>query len=385
MDPRFTRFVAARLSVRAYAPHPARVGFVALLLAINALIAARLSAAPEALSFFHYLEESLRLLSGRDVQLWLVANGALIGCYFLACWRYAGPLRQLQLLMAQTSGALGSPALPAPRGLPSMLAEMTTLATQVKEQARQRHELAHMLEQTRQVLAQCEWQQQTMMRTAHREMLLQYQSVLGYANYLDEHIQRRTADETLRFDFDDVCESSFALKLIAGALDRLGQPEEVKQDAVLLGGLLQQTLIALAPSLDRRAMALTTEAVDETTLARTDAAMLTHVVWMMLFGLIRYAEVESRLAIRTESTSEGRSQLAITVNALAPGAMTEAERAAHLVRQMQHGNAPMFAETIRIHAHIQLAELLLTRLDASIAVVPLSAYACEIVVDLPSA
>jgi hypothetical protein len=45
----------------------------------------------------------------------------------------------------------------------------------------------------------------------------------------------------------------------------------------------------------------------------------------------------------------------------------------------------MFAETIRIHGNIQLAELLIQRIGGSISMLPLTVSSCEICVTLPSA
>lgn len=358
----------------------------ALILALNFTIVSVMAGPGMHAPLLHRIAASLEDLPARDVHLWLVTNGALVACYFLVCWRFSRPLASMRQLMHQAADALERTDLPAPTERASMLTEMAALAALVKEQSRIRSELVRELEATRQVLAQCTLQQQAMLRTANREIVTQYQSVLSYANYLDEHIQRSTADAQLRYDFDDVCESSFTLKLIAGALELLRTQDAPHIGPVPLATLMQQTMLALVPSLDRRAMLLTTAEVDESVLAASDPAILSHAVWMMLLGLIRYAAPESTLRMRClYDRQRTRAILSIVVSELAPGSMSPDERAAHLVRQMQHGSPPMFAETIRIHGNIQLAELLLERLDAAIAVVPLSAYACEICLTLPAA
>ena len=45
----------------------------------------------------------------------------------------------------------------------------------------------------------------------------------------------------------------------------------------------------------------------------------------------------------------------------------------------------MFAETIRIHGNMQLAELLMQQLDGGIEVLPLTCRACEICLSIPAA
>ncbi len=362
------------------------MALLGLILTMNLTVALGISHADSYTTLYERIGGGIAAITARDVYLWLVANSALAACYFLVCWKFARPLADLRRLMEQASASLDRPGLPVARDVGAMLREMTTLTALVKEQARVRGELTGELETARRVLAQCTLQQQAMLRTTRREIVTQYQSVLSYANYLDEHIQRRTAEPELRFDFDDVCESSFTLKLISGALELLGQPAETRRLPVTLAAMMQQTMLALAPSLDRRAMQLTTAEVDESVVASSDPALLTHAIWMMLLGLIRYAADESTLRMRCLYDRERKQALlSIIISELAPAAMSSDERAAHLVRQMQHGSPHMFAETIRIHGNLQLAELLLHRLDATLTVVPLSAYACEICLRLPAA
>jgi hypothetical protein len=208
--------------------------------------------------------------------------------------------------------------------------------------------------------------------------------VLAYANYLEEHIQRKTADAGLRYDFDDVCESSFNLTLIAGALNMLHTGTGSTPGPVPLAGLMQQTMLALAPSLDRRAMKLTTAEVDESVVATTDPHIIAQVLWMMLLGTIRYAAAESTLRMRCLASHDNTQALmSIVISELSPGCLSPEERGAHLVRQMEHLTPHMFAETIRIHANLQLAQLLLHRVDASISILPLTSHACEICLHLP--
>lgn len=361
-----------------------RFALIGLVASLNALFVGEIMLPFGGDSFWHNLHYSFAELQSRDTQLWLAVNSALFSCYLLTRWRYASPMARMRQLMHQTSGFLEQPLVPQP-GMASMLGQMAALSALVKEQSRARRELMHELDAVRQVLTQCMLQQDAMLTTTNREIITQYQSVLAYANYLDEQVTARSADSQMRFDFDDVCESSFILKLIGGALEELRRPAERQSVPVPLAGLMQQTMLALVPSLERRAMKLTTAEVDESVIAQSDPRILTHVVWMMLLGLIRYAADESTLRMRCLYDSErNHAMLSIVVNELAPGRMTPDERAAHLIRQMQHGNAPMFAETIRIHAQVQLAELLLKQMDARIEVVALSGYACEICLSLPA-
>lgn len=317
--------------------------------------------------------------------LWLMANLGLLACYMLARVHYLRPLAELRRVIRQTTGNL-SPLTCGQAASGEVMGEMLALAALVREQSHYQRELACALDDARHIIARCNQQQQAVLRSASREAVLQYQAVLGYAHYLDEQIQQRRFDAQLRYDYDDVCESGFTLKLVAGALDLLRQDYQPTLRPLAVGSLLQQTLLALAPSLDRRAMAITTAEVDETLIALSDTRLLTHLVWMMLLGLIRYAASESTLALAcAPSPCGGRVLLRITISELAPCRMSEEERAAYLIRQLQHGSPHMFAETLRIQGNLQLAELLLGPISATLEVRPISSYQCDICLSLPLA
>lgn len=242
--------------------------------------------------------------------------------------------------------------------------------------------LQHELEESRQMLEQITNQHHIAMTSTNRELNEQYRSVLAYANYLDDHIRSHKSDAQLRYDFDDVCESGFNLKLIAQSLEllRLYHPEPAP---VSLSSLLQQTMIALAPSLERRVMKLSTAGVDEAVIATSDLRLLSHALWMMLLGTIRYAASESTLRLRCFRTSDGNAIISIGISELEPGQLSPEERQAHMMRQLQHLTPHMFAETIRLHANAQLAGLILARAGGSLEVLPINTHACEISMVLP--
>ncbi len=333
------------------------------------------------------LWQALAKLHGQDVQLWISVNAAFLSMYLLLCWRFAVPMARVVQLVQDTATHLGQPVggPVVPRSIPRTLEVVRHLACMVQEEACHRQELRRELDHARQVLAQYRSQQSILMRSANQAAIQQYQAVLGYAHYLEEHIDHQRRDQDLRYDFDDVCEASFNLRLIAGALTLSHESSPTQIQAVRLADMMQQTMLALAPSLDRRAMQLTTVEVDSSVQAKADPAILSHVVWMMLLGMIRYAEDESTLRIRClRDPLNRRALLSIVVSELAPGRMSSDERAAYFVRQQTH-SGHMFAETLSQHGNVQLAALLLRRLHAVIEVVPLSPYACELCLSLPLA
>lgn len=224
--------------------------------------------------------------------------------------------------------------------------------------------------------------QDIIIRSASREMTGQHQCILAYANALEERIARKAACPDLRYDLDDICESSFNLKLIASALHLLNRAPCLKP--LRAADTLQQMMLALAPSLERRNMKLSTTGVDLSATTTTDPTILLHVLWMMKLGIIRYAESESTLHIRCAAGSQ-HTVVSIVISELAPGRLSTEERGEYLTRQIQHLNPHMFAEAIREHANLQLAELLLAPVGGRIEVVPINAYACEICLFLPTA
>jgi hypothetical protein len=295
--------------------------------------------------------------------------------------RMAYLLRHGTAVMAAERGSVSFSLL----NLRYMASELARFASNAEDAYRKCQSVERELQQSRRLLAQVLLQQQTIIASTNREIIEQYRSVLSYANYLDEHIQRQRDQHHLRYDFDDVCESGFNLKLIAQSLE-LMRRNAAEYTVVPLSNLLQQTLIALAPSLERRSMKLSTLGVDEGLNAHTDMGLIAHALWMMLLGMIRYAAAESTLRLRCLPADDGSEAIiSIVVSELEPGQMTPDERHAHLVRQIQDATPHMFAETIRLHANVQLAELMLASVGGRVSILPLTSYACEIALILPIA
>ena len=321
-----------------------------------------------------------------DTQSMLAWFGVATLAYFLYRSVFA-PLRHIALQLHAMYATL-----PLDQNKPLRMLNVPMIAREVAQLSALAHDYYHRhqevtraLEESRTILAQVSLQHETVLTSTNTQMVAQYQNVLAYANHLEQQVREKTLDPDLRYDFDEVCESSFNLKLIAAALGYLKDGHTPVRVPCSVADMMQETMLALTPSLDRRAMRLTTAEVDESVHALTDPGVTTQVVWMLLLGIVRYAAEESTLRMRCfYNYGRQRALLSIVVSELAPGAMSPSEREAHLLRQMQHLSPHMFAETIRVHANIQLASLLLARLDATIEVVPLTSYACEICLSLPA-
>lgn len=269
----------------------------------------------------------------------------------------------------------------SPRVLAQALGQLATHAQQAHAQTQL---LQRELDQARLALAHYQLRNDTLITTANRELMAQYQHVVAYAHYLDEHILRHAPDAQLRYDFDDICESGFNLKLIAQSLEML-RASTPRFGPVAMDALVSQTMLALAPTLERRSMQLSTLGMEVGIIAETDHGMLAHVLWMMLLGAVRYAAAESTLRLRCLEVADGAEvMLSIVVSELSPGTLTAAERHAHLARQLEHLTPHLFAETLRLHGNLQLAELLLQQLAGRIRVHPITHYACEICLYLPA-
>lgn len=332
------------------------------------------------------LSEFVEAMGTRGLVFWLALNLVLI-ITVMYLRRHVflpigGLLKQLRAMSASMTGE----AHPRALSLRCLAGEMTRLAETAQEYYHKHRAANEALIQARSLVEQITAQQNAILHCASREMISQYQAVLTYAHYLEEQIARQAAQPDLRFDFDEVSESSFNLKLIAGSLNLI----EYRQAPVYVNThvpqLMEQTMLALAPSLDRRCMRLTSAEVDLAVHAFSDPAIIAHVLWMMLLGTIRYAADESTLRLRCLYNRERtRAMISIVISELSPGQLTAEERGAFLTRKMQHLTPHMFAETIRIQANIQLAQMLMDPLDGQLSILPITTNSCEICLNLPAA
>lgn len=303
----------------------------------------------------------------------------------LLCNRVLHPWRRLvQLIHIAQQYQPREHGMLAILNLQEMASAMAQFAAHAQDAFSRCQILQTELHHAQHLMTQLEAQHHAILSTASRELTEQYQSVISYAHYLDDHIRRHAPDAQLRYDFDDVCESGFNLRLIAQSLELLRAAPPILA-TLPITDLLHQTVIALAPSLERRSMKLSSLGVDDRLLIATDLPAIAHALWIVLLGIIRYAADESTLRLRCLPVDDGRQVLlSIVVSELAPGALSVEERHAYLERQIEHLTPHMFAQTIRLHGNIQLAELLLARLHGRISILPLSSHACEISLFLPA-
>ena len=339
--------------------------------------------------FFERIVASYNDLQLNDCVTWLAINLITLGLLFTLRQLVVRPLTRIAQHLQQVRGAYNDNAAPTHLSIVNVwhiVSDVGQFASFAVEYYRRYQETNSALEQARAIIARFTIEQKAILNSTNREIAQQYRSVLSYANYLEEQIVSKKLDPSLRYDLDDVCESSFNLKLIAGALSMLNSPPLNASSNVPLAPLMQQTMLALAPSLDRRSMKLTTAEVDMSVAAYGDPGTLAHILWMMLLGMIRYAADESTLRIRCLHNRDGtQAIMSIVVSELSPNRLSEDERGEHLARQLEHLTPHMFAETIRIHGNVQLADLLMQRISGTISVLPLTVSSCEICVTLPSA
>lgn len=320
---------------------------------------------------------------------WLLLNATLIALVVILRIYFLQPLSYILHHLQRVRNAYHEEQPHAPRtsvSIVTLAADIGRFAGFALEYYRKHDDLTRELTNAQLIIAQFTLHHDAMLGSTSREIGTQYRGVLAYANYLEEQIRSNKLDPMLRYDFDEVCESSFNLKLIAGALAMLTVETPPHVTHVPLAALMQRTMLALAPALDRRNMKLTTAEVEMDVAAHGDPGYIAHILWMMLLGMVRYAADESTLRIRCLHSHDGSQALmSIVVTELSPNQLSETERADHLTRHLQHLTPHMFAETIRIHGNIQLAELLLKRMSGSISVLPLTTTSCEICMALPSA
>lgn len=359
-----------------------------LLMLLSLLQTARTSDSPLNHSWLNQLGVSLNEGDPRSFLLWLIANLVLMITLFMLR-RYAlSPMveavKQTQYMLRTISQQVPKQAssLLDMRAVVNDLARMTHVAL---EYYLKHQQATHALTEAQGIVSEISRQQSTIVTSTSREMITQHQCVLAYANYLEERIARHAADPSLRYDFDEVSESSFNLKLIAGSLELMQAGMKFQSIPIDIPMLMQQTMLALAASLDRRNMKLTTVEVQQDVVALADQGVLAHVLWMMLLGTIRYAADESTLRMRClYNRDRSRAMISIVVSELCSSLLTEEEREAFLANQLPHATPHMFAETIRIHANIQLAEMLTGLFDGELQILPLTTHSCEICLSLPA-
>lgn len=251
----------------------------------------------------------------------------------------------------------------------------------------EQHHLEYRLEQAHASLSRFHEEQEQLIAATQSEVNVQYQQILAYAHYLERCISHRKADTGLREDYDEVCEQAFNLQLIVQAMGMLPVQSALPDlSKVALSDRMASILLDLAPSLDRRAMKLTTAEWDESVQVTSSSEWLTHLLWMVLLGCIRFAEQESTLSLSCKR--EGTQvRLDVLVSCLSPGTLSETERYRYLERRMQEGedSAHMFASTLEIHANIRLAKLLTARLMAQLQITPVNSHSCVVQLVLPAA
>lgn len=328
-------------------------------------------------------------VSTHDYALWALINCAIVALLFVMRQWIVRPLSRISQHLKQvrtTYSEMGEDSDFSILNVWHIASDVGRFAGFALEYYRRYQEVSLALEQSRHVITRFAMEQEAILNSTNREIATQYRSVLSYANYLEVQIVNNKLDPSLRYDLDDICESSFNLKLIAGSLSMLSAPLKVELGNVPLAPLMQQTMLALAPALDRRSMKLTSAEVDMSVAAHGDPGTLAQILWMMLLGMIRYAADESTLRLRCLHNREGTEAiLSVVISELSPNRMSENERGDHLARQLEHLTPHMFAETIRIHGNVQLADLLIQRLGGNISVLPLTITSCEICMVLPAA
>jgi hypothetical protein len=328
--------------------------------------------------------QDITLWFGMNLLLGLIALGLVAFDRFIIM-----PLKRMAQMVQSVLATMAEEATDKPKRSLLPIADLTgdvaRFAALAQEYYQKHQQVSEALEDAKRMLVQMTLQQKALLSHTNREIAEQYQSVLSYANYLEEHINRQSTTPDLRYDFDDVCESSFNMKLIAGSLSLLNSAEAYPVGPVSIAYVMQQTMLALAPILDRRSMQLTTANVDETVIASTHPTIISQLFWMLLLGIVRYADDESTLKLGCHLSNDGKEVVvSIMVSDLAPGRLSEDERAAHFARQVRHSSPHLFAETIREHANLQVAEMLLARVLGRIHLLPISNHACEIQLIVPA-
>ncbi|MFN8929100.1 MAG: hypothetical protein ACK5WQ_01875 [Alphaproteobacteria bacterium] len=309
--------------------------------------------------------------------------------YLLLRRSYILPLRRILDLMhhlqaAENEAMVRKHGLSLQDSIHDAQMRIQTLLTAYRQHQRIEQQLA----EAHAALSRFHHEQEILVGATSGEITRQYQTILAYAHYLEDRIANRSADPSLREDYDEVCEQAFNLQIIVQAMGILQATANstILLQSVSLAERMISIMLDLTPSLDRRAMKLTTIAWDETVYANSHSEFLTLSIWMLLLGCVRFAEDESTLTLSCIRRDHDVI-MDVTVSFLNAASITPTERLEFLEHKLREGerDAPMFASILGTHGNIQLARLLASRIGANITITPLTPYSCSVALVLPPA
>lgn len=222
---------------------------------------------------------------------------------------------------------------------------------------------------------------------AFHETLHVFRTIQSYAQYLEDMVLAKRADETVRYDYDEVCEAAGNLQFLMEGMSHLLQEDSGTTERRLsmcdAGSVLGQFLVHITPSLERRAMRITSRHFPKELFLYTQEPLLRHLLWALLYVCLRYAEDDSTLNIEGK---DGRERVTIRffVTHSNPAALSVGERDAYLSALTNSDHSiHMFAHALSQHPNMQIASKLAAALNGVVDCVPQGPYCCMLELTLP--
>lgn len=214
-----------------------------------------------------------------------------------------------------------------------------------------------------------------------------FRTIRSYAHYLEELIIAHQADDTLRYDYDEVCEVTHNLQFLTHAMTLLmtyEQHQEMNEaESCNISNILSAYLMRIAPALERRSMRLNTEQCRLDISLDAPSAMLHHAIWALLYASMHYAADDTTLYIAT-SHKEDQLNMQFHVTDSCPATLSDHEREGYLQALVSHKDTiNMFAHAMAAHPNVQLASRMAAHMGGSVACIPTHAHGCTIEFILP--
>lgn len=229
----------------------------------------------------------------------------------------------------------------------------------------------------------------TQLQSQHQlrgEMKTLFSSIRSIAKEMDDAASRYGAAGSTCESFDALREQSFNLQLLLRGMEMLNERSSciAVTESINPTAILSRILLPLSSALDARAMKLSSAAWSERTSVRMPPPALELIGWLVLLGIVRYAEDESELTLSCEPATDGSATfITCLISELAPASMHASERASFMNTKEKHTSAHMFAHTLAQSPNIKIACALSQRYGAALSIHSHTPTRCLIELTLP--
>ena len=319
-----------------------------------------------------------------------IVNAVAVLVATLVALRLLTPWHQVQQLLRLRAPPVLAVS-PTPPSIGELLFELHSMVHRAIDNERRNTLLTMQLNEAR---TQLHTFRKTMQvaQQAHAHVHTCYQTILSYAEHLEESVLRKKSDPTLRDAYDDVCEDAHHLHVLMqglssaeAAMISATQRHIPPSQTLVIGGLMADILLSAAGSLERRNMKLSSDCFEDGIAVQVAREPVTHMLWLITLAMIRHGAEESTLALTcTRSPAGNTAMLAFVVTRLCPSTIAPQSRLEFL-RERESGDVHLFAHALAEHPNMLLAALLAEQQGVDLEIQPISPYRCALTLYLPLA